>query len=261
MNGTVFKRTMSLLYMMTPASVLYANCTGIIDISNSPSHSDSPCSVPFKKVVVELSYSQQQLMQHAGTQQSFPYAELRIGLPSSNEFFVLLPNYIQQAIAPTSGSTATSAGLKHTISYNDQWIFAVESIANTASGSSSYGAQHWGATVIGIASYTINPQFNISAMLGLSRTSEATILGGRYFNSINPDLIITYTPNAKMAVYGEVYGQSNIDATTGAGFNFDAGLQLLMSSNILFNLSAGQQLYNYLGDFTHYINVGVTVML
>lgn len=261
MKNRVFNQIISLAYLMVHSLVLYANCTEIIDVSNSPSHIDSPCTVPFKKVVVELNYNQLRLMHHADTQQNYPNAELRIGLPSSNEVFTLLPNYLQQTSPPTSGATAAITGLKHSHIYNDKWTFAVEGIANTASGSYSDGAQHWGATVAGIASYSITPKFNISAMLGLSRLSEAAASGGRYFNSINPDLIIAYAANAKLAVYAEVYGQSNIDASTGAGFNMDAGLQLLVSANTLFNLSAGQQLSNYLGGFTHYINVGIAVML
>lgn len=261
MKGRVFNQIISITYLMVHAVVLYAKCTEIIDVSNSPSHIDSPCTVPFKKVVVELSYSHQQLMHHAGTQHNYPNAELRIGLPNSNEIFTLLPNYLQQTSAPKTGVTAATAGLKHTRIYNDKWTFAVEGMANSASGSDNYGAKHWGATVAGIASYSMTPKVNISAMLGLSRLSEATASGGRYFNSINPDLIIAYAPTAKLAIYAEVYGQSNIDASTGAGFNMDAGLQLLVAANTLFNLSAGQQLSNYLDGFTHYLNVGIAVML
>lgn len=252
---------MSALYTLSYATLSNAGCTSIMDVANRPSNIDSACSVPFKKVVIELNYIDLQLINHAGVQQNYPNAIIRFGLPSSTELFVLPPNYIQQTSAPKSGSTAVTSGIKHSMSYQKKWVFALEGLVTIPGGSFAFGSQGWGGEFNGIASYSINQQLNVSAQLGISRTSEPPLLGGRSFNSINPDIVLVYQPNQKLSFYTEVYGQSKISVLKGAGFNFDAGVLVLISTNTVFNLSAGQQLYNYLGGFTHYINVGISVML
>jgi hypothetical protein len=260
MNGALFKAITRVLCTLQ-VSALYADCVGIMNIANHPSIIDSTCSVPFKKVVIELNYINERLINHAGTQQNYPNAELRIGLPAHNEIIVLLPNYIQQSTAPTSGSSAAIAGMKHSINYNEKWAFAIEVLANTASGSYYFGSQHWGATVNGIASYSITQKLNLEVQLGISRISEARAVGGRYFNSFNPDVVLSYAPFEKLSFYSEIYAQTKIDASQGAGVNFDGGMLLLVSKNTVLNFSIGQQLYNYLGGFEHYVNAGISVML
>jgi hypothetical protein len=232
-----------------------------LNISNSPNNFDTPCSTPFKHLIIELNYVYQKLNDQAGMQQNVPNAQIRIGLPSHNEFFIGPSNYISQTSAPKTGSTNTYFGLKHTINYNQKWIFAVEDIIETSGGSYAYGAQSWGTTFNAIANYNISDQFSLGGMLGISRQSDPKIIGGHSFNSVNPSLILSYNPNDKLSLYTEVYGQSKIAAETGAGFNFDAGVLYLFNPNILGYISAGQQLYNYLGDFTHYLNLGVSIMI
>jgi hypothetical protein len=96
-------------------------------------------------------------------------------------------------------------------------------------------------------------------MLGLSELSDSQALDGRYFTSINPDISLSYSPADWTAVYAEIYGQSKIDSMHGAGLNVDAGILFRIHANAIINLSAGQQLYGYLGGFTHYINAGFSL--
>jgi hypothetical protein len=266
MSHTLTKVLICILYTTSYVTSLYADdssdfCSGLLNISNSPSNFESPCSVPLKHLVLELNYVYQKLNDQAGIQQNAPNAAIRIGLPSHNEFFIGPPTYISQTSAPKTGSSNTYFGLKHTINYSQKWVFAVENIIDTAGGSYAFGAQSWGTTFNAIANYNINDQFSLGGMLGISRQSDPEIIGGRSFNSVNPNLILSYTPNDTLSLYAEVYGQSKIAAALGAGFNVDAGLLYLFNPNILGYICAGQQLYNYLGDFTHYLNFGVSIMI
>jgi hypothetical protein len=260
MQGALFKFVATSISALG-SFALYANCVTILDVADRPSIIDSACSVPFKKVVIESNYINLQAINHAGIQQNYPNTELRIGLPLSNEFIVQFPNYIQQKKAPKSGSTSLFAGMKHSKAYGKQWLFAVEGFANAASGSYYYGSQHWGGVVNAITNYSINSKLNLSAMIGLSRLSVAPAEGGRYYTSVNPDVTLTISLADKLSVYGEIYGQSKTSPYEGAGFNCDAGFILQVASNTLVNFSAGQQLHNYLGGFTHYINAGFSIML
>ncbi|CAM2964001.1 Uncharacterised protein [Legionella steigerwaltii] len=236
-------------------------CSNILSVINSPSNINSSCSTPFKKVFVELNYIDQQLPDHSGTQQNFPNADLRIGLPSNSEFFVYPSNYIDQKSFPGKGTTDTRFGLKHTINYKKNWIFALQGIADTPTGSFAYGSNHWGVTFNGITYYEISNQLSIMGQLGISRLSDPKLSGGNYFNTINPDVCLSFSPSSRVSLYGEIYGQSKISATQGAGFNFDGGILFLVFPNTIVNLSGGQQLYNYLGNFKHYINLGIAVLL
>ncbi|WP_133136420.1 hypothetical protein [Legionella rowbothamii] len=69
---------------------------------------------------------------------------------------VLLPNYIHQTTAPKSGSADIFAGMKHSINYSEQWLFAVIENINIPSGSYDYGNLGWGGLINGIAAYNIN---------------------------------------------------------------------------------------------------------
>lgn len=238
-----------------------SNCDGLLNIVNSPSAIDSTCTVPNKKILIELNYFDQQLPDHEGVQQNFPNAEIRIGLPSKNEFFIYPPNYIDQKNAPGSGNTTSALGLKHNFEYGEKWTFALEGLAILPGGSYAYGSAKGGAIFRTIASYSFTKQWSLSGMLGFNRQSDPQINGGHSYNSISPYMVLTYNPNDKLSFYGEVYGQSKIGALEGSGFNFDGGFIVLLTPKILFNLSGGQQLYNYLNNFKHYINLGVDVML
>ncbi|KTD10916.1 hypothetical protein Lgra_1882 [Legionella gratiana] len=247
------------------AHTLYADsdnpCSDMLNVVNSPSYLSSPCSIPFKKVLIELNYIDQQLNGHQGVQQSVPNAEIRFGLPYNNEFDINPPTYIQQKSFPGSGNTTTFFTFKHSIYYNQQWIFAVEEIVNTPGGSAAYGSHGWGSTFNGVANYTINDYLSFAGMLGISRISDPSLNGGHYFNSINPDVVLSYSISDKLLLYGEVYGQSKISAEEGAGFNFDSGILFHIYPNTVVSISGGQQLYNYLGGFTHYINFAMCVMM
>ncbi len=238
-----------------------ADCTEIMDLADRPSVIDSACATPYRHVLIESNFIVQQLNAHAGTQYNLPNTEVRIGLPSNTEFMVLMPNYIQQTTAPKSGSTGVFAGVKHSINYSEQWLFAIIGNINIPSGSYDYGNLGWGGLVNGITTYNINSKWSLSGMLGISELSDSQSLHGRYFTSINPDISLSYAPADWTSIYAEVYGQSKIDSVQGAGFNFDAGILFRVRKNAIIDLSAGQQLHGYLGGFTHYINAGISIML
>lgn len=262
MNSNTIKIIFCIL-TATPFTAIADNdiCSDLLNLISAPSNVNSPCSIPFKKVFTELNYIDQQLPYHAGVQQNVPNANIRMGLPANNELFVLPSTYIDQKTFPGTGSTDIRFGLKHTITYKNDWVFALQGIADTPTGSAAYGSNHWGITFNGIAYYEINDQFSITGQLGISRLSDPKLSGGNYFNTINPDISLGFSPSAKVSLYVEVYGQSKISANQSAGFNFDGGILFLALPNTVLNLSGGQQLYNYLGGFMHYVNLGIAVML
>lgn len=237
-------------------------CAGpyaLLSIIDRPNAGDSACVVPYKNAVVEAGYQYEKLTQ-SGYQHNFPEAVFRLGLPAHNEFVLFLPNYIHQTVAPHSGFTTYGMGIKHQIGYTQNWLSAVEALFAFPGGSKAFGSHGLGGAVNGIVSYTFNPQFNLTFMLGASTITQSTQDGGQRFSSVNPDLVLTYSAADKVNFYGEVYGQSKTAPKEGAGFNFDAGVIYLLLSNVEIDLEVGQRISGNLGEFDHYVGTGFSVM-
>lgn len=237
-----------------------AGPSALLNIIDRPTVGDSPCVVPFKNAVLELGYQYQQLTHSAGHEQNFPEAEFRLGLPANNEFVVVLPNYIHQSMAPHSGFSATTLGIKHEIGYTQHWIATVESLFTLPSGSTAFGSNGLGAVFNGIVGYTFNPKFNLTFMLGASTKTQSSHDGGQRFTSINPDLLFTYSPTEKVDLYGEIYGQSKTGPGEGSGFNFDSGVIYLPLPNFAIDAELGQRISGNLSGFNHYIGAGMAVI-
>ncbi len=232
----------------------------LLNIIDRPTAADSACVVPFKKAVLEAGYQYQQFTHSAGHEQNFPEAEFRLGLPANNEFSVLLPNYIHQSMTPHSGFAATTVAIKHEIGYTEHWLAAVEALFTLPSGSAAFGSDGLGTTFNGVVSYTFNPQFNLTFMLGGSSETQSSSNGGQRFSSINPDVVFTYSATEKLDLFAEIYGQSKTGPGQGSGFNFDGGIIYLLLPSFAIDLEIGQRISGNLGGFDHYIGTGMAVM-
>lgn len=231
----------------------------ILTLINRPTFANSPCVVPFKKAMLEAGYQYEKL-RHTGTEQNFPEAELRIGLPADNEIFTTLPNYVHQSIIPHSGYNATSVGIKHALAYEKDWIVSAESIFILPSGSADFGSDGLGATLNGIFAYSFSPQFTLSLMMGVTSQTLPSNQGGGRYNSFNPDIVLAFPVQEKLALYGEVYGQTKTAPDQGSGFNMDTGLLYMLLQNFSVDLEVGQRLYGNLNGFDHYIGTGIGLL-
>src|SRR5574340_911697 len=95
-------------------------CSGpsaLLAVLDRPTVSDSACVVAKGHAVLEAGFQHANL-RGGGTADNYPEAEVRIGLPGSNEFVLLPPNYNQQRTRgfqarETDGFSALTFGLKH----------------------------------------------------------------------------------------------------------------------------------------------------
>lgn len=255
LNGIVFNA------IANPLTNPCSSDAALLNIIDRPTAADSACVVPNKHIVIETGYQNVQLRNSNGYLQNVPEAEFRLGLPANNELVVLIPNYIHQSFAPQSGFTATALGIKHEISYTQNWIATMEVIFTLPSGSAAFGSNGMGTAFNGIFSYNIHPKFNLSFMIGGSTETLSRDSGGNRFESINPDLVLTFAPTTKINFYGEVYGQSKTSPDEGSGFNVDGGVIYLLWPSFTIDLEYGQRLTGNLGGFDHYIGCGMTLMI
>lgn len=151
-------------------------------------------------------------------------------------------------------------GIKHELGYNSKWVGAIEALATLPDGSAVFGSKRMGIAANGIVGYTYNSKFNISFMFGVSSQSESSQNGGHRYTSVNPDLVLTYSPTDKFDIYAEFYGQSKTASNEGSGFNLDAGFLYLLLPNLSVDVEAGQRMSGNLGGFAHYVGAGMGLL-
>lgn len=234
-----------------------AGPSSLFALVNRPSAADSACVVPFEKGIIEGGVQYQNLK---GGKKGYnlPQAELRLGLPLMTELVIVAPNYTRQTKIPHAGWGPTVVGLKHELGYNAKWLGAVEGLLTLPSGSEAFGSDSVGGTLNGIVDYSINDKLTLTFMLGISTQTLAYGSGGQRYNSLNPDLLLSWQINDKFQSFGEVYGQSKASPTSGAGFNADAGIQYLFTPNLVSDFEVGQRISGKLGQFNNYVGAGLS---
>lgn len=232
----------------------------LISIIDRPTVGDSACVVPMGNAVLEagLQYAD---LRGSGQGYNLPETEIRLGLPGSNEFAVILPNFTHQSVKPHAGSSGAVIGIKHQLGYTRHWLASVESLLSLPGGSDNAGNQNLGVAFNGIVNYSFDSGLNLTFMMGATSLSQSVNLGGQRYNSVNPDLVLSYTFNHKLSVYGEVYGQTKTAAYSGSGYNSDAGFLYLLTPELCLDLEVGQRISGQLGAYNYYIGTGIGLLM
>jgi hypothetical protein len=244
-------------------------CSGpsaLLAVLDRPTVSDSACAVAKGQFVLEMGYQHAYLRgPGGGTADNFPEAEVRVGLPGSNEFVLLPSNYNRQRTRAfsggpeqkTDGLSAVTLGLKHELGYTRHWLGAVEALFTLPSGGSAFGSRGLGAAFNGIVDYAVSDQIGLSLQLGVSSQTDPAFSGGRRFTSFTSNLVSTWQPMERLQFYGEIYGQTSTGPGEGAGYNADGGVQYLITSSWEVDVEGGVRLVGNLGGFTHYFGTGM----
>ncbi len=238
-------------------------CASLLAILDRPTVSDSACAAPLGHAVLELGYEHASVRgEGGGTAGNYPEAEARVGLPGSNEFKVLLPNYNSQRTpgGASSGFSATAVGFKHEIGYTSRWLGSVEALLTLPSGNYAYGSRGLGIALNGIAAYSLTDQIGLSLLAGLSSQTAPELAGGGRFTSFNTDIVATWQPLERLQFYGEVFGQTKTGPGQGAGYDFDGGVQYLVARRLEIDAEEGVRLSGGLGGFTHYTGAGAGLL-
>jgi hypothetical protein len=246
-----------------PCSI--ANPSALFSLLDRPTFSDSACSVPIRHAVLESGFLQPKLRGDGGGKAvSYPQAEVRLGLPGRNEFKILAPNYTSQRSGnpqeASSGLSAAGIGFKHELGYTDKWLGSVEAILTLPSGNRVFGSRGLGTTINGITAYSLSDHVGLSFQLGLSSLTDSVSAGGKRFTSFNQFLTATWNPSGRLQLYGEFYGQTKTAQSEGAGYNFDGGLQYLVTRWLEADLEAGVRLSGNLGAFAHFYGAGIGIL-
>lgn len=243
-------------------------CSGpsaLLAILDRPTVSTSPCTVPWGQFMLEMGFQRAEPRDPvSGTMDTYPQAEVRIGLPGRNEFTVIPPTYNRQRLRSGSDSTteevsgysALTLGLKHELGYTRQWLGAVQALFTLPSGSSDFGSQGLGVALNGVVSYALSEQVGLTLQLGISSQTDPELAGGERFTAFVSNLVVTWQPKERLQFYGEIYGQSSTGPDKGAGYNADGGIQYLITPYWEVDLEGGVRLVGDLGGLSHYFGVG-----
>lgn len=253
------------------ADSLVIPCTGpsgLLGLLDRPTVGDSSCVVPEGKAVAEAGFTLGRLSGMAGNIDTVPNLELRFGLADNSELVWLPPNYQYIWSGPRDGIAAvsqrglgpTTLGIKHEIGFNAHWQWTAEALATLPSGDRQFGSHGLGGAVNGIVSYSSSGPLGVSLMLGVTSETDPAAAGGRRFQSVNPDLVVTWQSSARLQYYLEAYGQSHSDYGQGWGSDADGGVQYLVTPRFEIDFEAGVRIQGSLGGFDHYAGAGIGVL-
>lgn len=234
-------------------------CLNMLAVIDRPTVADSACVVKSGKILVEAGLQFQDLYPHGGHAWQFPTAQFRFGLPANNEITVLAPTYTHQYgnnAQNNDGYGITSLGWKHQFVNLPTWGFSGETIFTLPTGSNAFGSDGLGFALNGIVAYNITDTVALALMLGYTTQTTAAQTGGERFQSVNPDLVFTWQCLEQLQLYAELYGQSNTGPDEHDGFNADAGVQYLVTTNIELDVEYGQRINGSLGGFARYWGIG-----
>jgi hypothetical protein len=115
--------------------------------------------------------------------------------------------------------------------------------------------------VNGILGYNPTSTLGLALMLGVTHFAEPrNVLGGAYYWSVNPDFVVTWLAAPRLQFYGEVYGQNHTGPGEASGYNFDGGIQYLITQDFEVDAEYGRRLSGNLAGWSHYFGVGLGLM-
>lgn len=248
-----------LIPLIFPSIAWTCSDATLLEYTDRGSVTNTPCTLPPTKALIELGYQYQTLLPVA-TRSNLPQANLFIGLPSNNEFLLALPNYNRVSIAGSSGSSAALFGIKHELTTPDRWGVSTELLLTPPSGSGDFGSAGLGAALNGIISYSVHPKIDVVFMFGENTITESNQIGGQRFYTFNTSLSGVYKPLEKMSIFAEFFTEERTNFERAGNYNIDGGVLYMWRPNIVFDVEAGQQLSHQYDHFNRFISGGVSVL-
>lgn len=247
------------LFPETSMATDACNTDNILAVINRPTIAVSPCVVSADHLLTEGGFEHLDLV--AGSYANvYPDTQIRFGLGHATEVYAYTPVYVENHASPYAGNTTFAVGGKHVFLNKDPFVLTLDAVVYPSGGSVYYGFQTTSAQINGIANYSMDP-WSISLILSIMSLSQPYNLPNQTAAAFGPDLVVSYTINPKMYVYGEIYGQTKVSPNTGSGFNFDGGLAYLVRNNITVDIEASSRITGLLGQFSTYIGFGGTIQL
>lgn len=241
----------------------------ILELTDRGTVTDTPRTVPNKKILIETGYQYQDLILTNRLQgdhlQSYPQTEIVFGLPKQTEVFVLLPNYNQLSNRTSqdfiSGFGATSFGVKHELLYGKNWVASVQGVLTPPGGNPTFGSPGVGSQLNAMAVYSITRKWNIGCMLGGNTITESKLLGGGRVNSISINGAMSYSITEPVILFGEIFGQTKTAIDREDGFVGNVGFLYLLTENAVLDFELAQALTGALGEYNHYVGGGITIKI
>lgn len=242
--------------------------SGLLGLLDRPTIGDSSCVVAQGMTVIEAGATAGSLYGFPGGEiDTLPNLELRWGLSGNSELVWLPPNFQYESLnagprgpaATVRGLGPTTVGIKHSFGYTEHWQWTAETLATLPTGDSTFGSHGFGGAINAIVSYGNGP-LGVTLMAGVTSQTEPTAAGGLRFQSLNPDLVVTWESSSRLQFYGEIYAQSHSGYRQGWGSDADGGLQYLVAPDFQVDLEEGVRIQGDLGGFSNYTGVGLGLM-
>lgn len=248
-------------YCLFASSLIYANDDStVMDLTDRGSITDTPHTVPNKKMIVEGGY-QYLFLQEDGPLQTTPQIEIDFGLLLNTEFILEIPTHYWLNNPQFSGFDTPSLGIKHELIQGKNWLMSLQGIVTLPGGSFGFGHHGAGGQLNLMGTYGFAPKLSLTGMFGLSTETEADILGGGRFKSYNPSAVLAYLPIETLTLFVEAYGQSKTAILSDPVVGIDLGLIYQIAKNTCLDFEVAKNLYRSIYNYDYYVQGGITFLL
>ena len=246
------------------ATTLPYPCNNINAYVTRPSVSTSVCAVQPGQVVVETGYINITMTGAApNSTTSIPQAFIHTGIGPRIELNLSPPSAqnTQNGIAKTLGTTDIGFGVKAVLGYTSRALYGIGASMTVPSGSAAFtnGANTYELIVNG--SYSLTSRLSLFGTAGFASLVGADAKGdvGR-FGSFIPSLGTTYSLPSNWYVFVEGANFGKVAPNAGSRTLVDYGIQKVVGRT-QFDAEAGNALNVVNGSRSHYVGVGVSVLL
>jgi hypothetical protein len=232
----------------------------VLDLTDRGSITDTPCTVPKNKLLIEGGYLNQHLTPPS-TLNSAPLLEMATGITDKSEIFAVLPTYTTQSQPSSSGFSASVVGAKSILLSGQSWAISGQGGIIIPGGSYNFGSPDTGYLVNAIGAYQLNETITLVSMLGGSSLTVPNAADAGRFNSFNYSGTLAFGPVKKYALYVELFGQTKTSPIAGSGLDGDFGVFYTYNEHIVFDIEYGTALQGQLGGVKNYIGAGFTAVI
>jgi hypothetical protein len=220
-------------------------CTSMSSLVSRPSFSTAACAVKPHDLLLETGYTNTTASGHGGASTiSFPQASMRVGIGRNLEFDLDPASYERTSTVPKiSGLSDTSLGLKYEFGYTSRFVYGVNALVTTNSGSAAFSGNGAGLLANLNAAFTVSPAVGLFATVGYNAQSAGTVTVPARFNGIDPSLGASVSLPQGFIAYVEGFGQSSTGPGLGGRYGVDGGFQKDVGSRLQLDINY----YDFLG--------------
>jgi hypothetical protein len=238
-------------------------CTSLLALVNRPTVTTGSCVFKRGRGDLETGYTNTVTTGTGGAVTvAYPQAFVRVGINVRNVELDITPPSVERMSVPggtVTGPADAAYGAKWEIGYTSKMLYSVNAVATVPTGARAFTAGGSSYTGNLNASYTLSPEFGLSATLGFqSLAASAPNFAVERTGVFIPSLVLTAAVPGSAQLFGEVANFSHAGVGLPARTLYDFGFQKQFGSHWQVDLETGFAPNPAAGQRLHYLGFGIS---